>query len=292
MKIKKIKIKTKIENSFPRKMFVLLNGTILFCVCMVFIIPLWNVIITSLAQDEDVMGKVYLLIPKSFTLKSFYRVFRSGYSHSFIVSIIIAVIGTIFSMIITLPAGYALAQKNLVGRKLFMNLILVTMVFDVGLVPFYVVVRMYGLINTYFSLIIPLAISTFDLIIIKNFMSSIPESLIESARIDGANELDILIRIIIPVSVPIIAAVTLFQFIAYWNRYIEVVMFIHDNSKTTLQVLLRTLMFESDTVSGIEALYDNYKMAVMVMGMLPVLVLYPFIQRYFISGLMLGSIKG
>jgi len=125
-------------------MFTLLNGTILFCVCMIFIIPLWNVIITSLAQDQDVIGKVYLLIPKSFTLKSYFQVFRSGYFHSFMVSIIIAVIGTIFSMIITLPAGYALAQKNLVGRKLFMYLILITMVFDVGLVPFYVVVRMYG----------------------------------------------------------------------------------------------------------------------------------------------------
>ncbi|MBN2545975.1 MAG: carbohydrate ABC transporter permease [Spirochaetes bacterium] len=287
------KINNKIKNSFGRKVFVVFNGILLFCICLVFIVPLWNVLITSVAKDQDVLGNVYLIVPKSFSLKQYSRILQSGYFKSFVRSIIIATIGTMFSMTITLPAGYTLAQKNLVGRNLFMNLIIITMIFDVGLVPFYVVVRMYGLINTYFALVIPVGLSTFNLILIKNFISSIPDSLIESARIDGANELIILIKIIIPVSIPIIAAITLFYFIQYWNRYIEVVMFIHDNTKTTLQVLLRTLMFESESATtGAESVYDNFKMAIMVMGMLPVLVLYPFIQRYFISGIMLGSIKG
>jgi len=287
------KINNKIKNSIGRKLFIVINGIVLFCICMFFVIPLWNVLVTSVAKDEDVLGKVYLLYPKTFSLRQYIRIMQSGYFKSFLRSIIIATVGTVFSMIITLPAGYTLAQKNLVGKRLFMNLIIITMIFDVGLVPFYVVIRMYGMINTYMALVIPVALSTFNLILIKNFISSIPDSLIESARIDGANELTILWKIIIPVSIPIIAAVTLFYFIQYWNRYIEVVMFIHDNTKTTLQVLLRTLVFESESMStGAESVYDNFKMAVMVMGMLPVLVLYPFIQRYFISGIMLGSIKG
>ena len=123
-------------------------------------------------------------------------------------------------------------------------------------------------------------------------MSSIPESLVESARLDGCNDLVILVRIIIPLSISIIAAVVLFYFVSYWNRYFEVIMFINDGRKYTLQVVLRSLMFESDeSLGGGNYVYNNTKMAVMVLGMLPVLVIYPFIQKYFVTGLMVGGIK-
>ncbi len=173
-----------------------------------------------------------------------------------------------------------------------MKILTFTLVFDVGIMPFYIVVKKLHLMNSLAAIIIPVAVSTFNVIIIKNYMSSIPESLIESARIDGCNDLVILIRIILPLSISIIAAVILFYFVSYWNRYFEVIMFINDSRKYTLQVVLRGLMFESDeSLGGGNYVYNNTKMAVMVLGMLPVLVIYPFVQKHFVSGLMVGGIK-
>ena len=134
--------------------------------------------------------------------------------------------------------------------------------------------------------------STFNLIIVKNFMMSIPESFVESAWLDGCNDLMALIRIVLPMAVPILAAVTLFYFVSFWNRYTEAVMFINNSAKYTLQVMLRALIYQSDGSLGEgNIVYDNTKMAVMLLGMLPVMAIYPFVQRYFVSGLMLGGVK-
>ena len=284
---------TTIRESRSRKVFRVFNAITLALICLIFIIPIWNVLITSVAKDIDVMGANYLLVPRSFTLTNYWRVLNSGYMGAFKNSLFVAVVGTAVSMLITIPMGFALAQKHLLGRSVIMKAIVFTMVFDAGIMPFYVVVRSLGLINTTAAIILPVALSTFNLIIIKNFMSSIPTSLIESATLDGCNDITILLKIVLPLSVSIIAAVTLFYFVSYWNRYFEVIMFINDSRKYTLQVVLRSLMFESDeSLGGGQYVYNNLKMAVMVLGMLPVLVIYPFVQRHFVSGLMLGGIKG
>lgn len=283
----------RIQDNFSRRVFVVINFLLLLFVCFLVLLPLWNIIITSVAKDVDVQAGKYLLIPKSFTLKAYTRIFNGGYIRAFYNSIGVAVIGTVFSMLITLPMAFSLAQRNLVARKFFMGFVVVTLMFDAGMIPLYVVVKNLHLINTYASLVLPIALSSFNLIVMKNFFTSIPESLIESARLDGCNDAKVLTSIVLPVSIPIIAAITLFYFVHYWNRYFDVVMFINDNKKQTIQVLLRTLIFEPDSaVTGGESVYNNTKMAVMMMGMLPVMILYPFIQKYFVSGLMLGSIKG
>jgi len=282
-----------IKTSFGRKVFVFFNIIILTLVCLTIAIPLWNVLITSVAKDEDVMGKVYLLWPRSFTLKTYAKVLKSGYMLAFKNSSFVAVTDTALSMLLTVPMGFALAQKNLVFRNFFMTLVVGTMIFDAGMIPFYVLVKNLHLIDSFAALIIPVAISTFNVIIVKNFMASLPESLMESAKLDGCTEVGIFWRIALPLSVPILAAVLLFYFVQHWNRYFEVVMFINNSRKYTLQVVLRTLMFESEsTITGGDAVYDNLKMTIMLMGMLPVLILYPFVQKYFVSGLMVGSIKG
>ncbi len=283
----------KIQETTGRRIFLIINRLVLACVALAVIIPIWNVLITSLAKDVDVMGSNYLLVPHSFTLQNYVRVLNSGYMQAFRNSLFVAVSGTILSMVISIPLGYALSRRELIGRNIWMKLLTVTLVFDVGIMPYYLVVRNLGLINTMAAIIIPVAVSTFNVIIIKNYMSSIPESLIESATLDGCHDFTILMKIIIPLSVSIIAAVTLFYFVSHWNRYLEVVMFINDSRKYTLQVVLRSLMFESDeTLGGGTYVYNNAKMAVMVLGMLPVLVIYPFIQKHFVSGLMVGGIKG
>lgn len=281
-----------IRETKGRKVFNWINRIILALICLVIIIPIWNVLITSVAVDRDVMGTDYILVPHSFTLKNYQRVLQSGYMQAFRNSIFVAVVGTALSMFISLPLGFAISRRELVGRNFWLKMLTFTLVFDVGIMPFYIVVKSLHLINTMAAIIIPVSVSTFNVIIIKNYMSSIPESLVESARLDGCNDLVILVRIIIPLSISIIAAVVLFYFVSYWNRYFEVIMFINDGRKYTLQVVLRSLMFESDeSLGGGNYVYNNTKMAVMVLGMLPVLVIYPFIQKYFVTGLMVGGIK-
>lgn len=282
----------RIRESGSRKAFRVFNAIFLAIVCIIIVIPIWNVAVTSFAEDRDVMGGVYLLFPRSFTLKNYIRVFNSGYMRGFWNSMITAAGGTALAMVITVPMGYALSQKKLIGRRIIMRLISITLVFDAGIMPFYILIRTLGLIDTRLSLILPFAVSTFNLIIVKNFMTSIPESLVESAKLDGCNDFMVLIWIILPLSVPILSAVTLFYFVSFWNRYTEAVMFINNSSKYTLQVMLRALVFQSDGSLGEgNIVYDNMKMAVMILGMLPVLVIYPFVQRHFVSGLMLGGVK-
>ena len=281
-----------IKETKGRKIFNIVNKILLAFICLIIIIPIWNVLITSVAIDKDVIGSDYLLIPRSFTLKNYAKVLQSCYMQAFKNYLFVAIIGTALSMFISLPLGYALSRKDLVLRGFWMKILTFTLVFDVGIMPFYIVVKKLHLMNSLAAIIIPVAVSTFNVIIIKNYMSSIPESLIESARIDGCNDLVILIRIILPLSISIIAAVILFYFVSYWNRYFEVIMFINDSRKYTLQVVLRGLMFESDeSLGGGNYVYNNTKMAVMVLGMLPVLVIYPFVQKHFVSGLMVGGIK-
>ncbi|MGE4525822.1 MAG: carbohydrate ABC transporter permease, partial [Sphaerochaeta sp.] len=239
--MKKVK-PTTIRESSGRKLFRVINTLLLAFICLIFIIPIWNVLITSVAKDIDVMGADYLLWPRSFTLQNYWRVLNSGYMGAFKNSLFVAFLGTVLSMLITVPMGFALAQKHLVGRSIIMKAIVFTMVFDAGIMPFYIVVRSLGLINSMGAIIFPVAVSTFNLIIIKNYMTSIPVSLIESATLDGCNDVTILLKIVLPLSVSIIAAVTLFYFVSYWNRYFEVIMFINDSRKYTLQVVLRSLM--------------------------------------------------
>ncbi|WP_242984559.1 carbohydrate ABC transporter permease [Clostridium sp. chh4-2] len=275
-----------------RTAYRIFNGIFLALICTIVVLPIWNIIITSLAEDKDVMGGIYLMIPKSVTFKNYARVLQSGYMKGFYNSLLVAAGGTALAMVVTVPLGYALAQKKLVFRKFFMRAVSITLVFEAGIMPFYVLIRNLKLIDSYLSLILPFAVSTFNLIIVKNYMSSIPESLMESARLDGCNDIEALVRIVLPISVPILAAVTLFYFVSFWNRYTEAVMFINSSDKYTLQVMLRALVFQGDGSLGENnVVYDNTKMAVMVLGMLPVLVIYPFVQRYFVTGLMLGSVK-
>ena len=281
-----------IKETNGRKDFNWINRIFLLVICLAIIVPIWNVLITSVAVDKDVMGSDYLLVPHSFTLKNYQRVLQSGYMQAFKNSIFVAFVGTALSMLISLPLGYALSRKELVGRNFWMKMLSFTLVFDVGIMPFYIVVKSLHLINSMAAIIVPVAVSTFNVIIIKNYMTSIPESLVESARLDGCNDVVILVKIIIPLSISIIAAVVLFYFVSYWNRYFEVIMFINDGRKYTLQVVLRSLMFESDeSLGGGNYVYNNTKMAVMVLGMLPVLIIYPFVQKYFVTGIMVGGIK-
>lgn len=288
-----MKKNTRIKESKSRILFRIINGFMLFLVCAIVIVPIWNVLITSLAEDKDVLGGTYLLWPKSLTLKNYITVLKSNYMQGLKNSLFVAFVGTAFSMVLTVPFGYALAQKRLIGRKIILKMVSFTMVFHSGIIPSYILIKNLGLIDTYASLILPFGLTTYNLILVRNFMGSISDSLVESAKLDGCNDYTALIHIILPLSMPILAAVTLFYFVGYWNRYTDVVLYINSGSKYTLQVLLRSLMFDGDTAlaEAGRTVYDNTKRAVMVLGMLPVMIIYPFVQKHFVSGLMVGAVK-
>lgn len=274
-----------------RKIFNVINFFALLLVCLLIVIPLLMILVTSVSPDEIVAKKGFVLVPQGLTLKSYTAIIHSGYMKAFKNSILVTLAATLFSMLMTVTMGYAMAQKDLIGRKFLIRFVIATMVLDAGIIPFYLVVNKLGMIDSYLSLIIPAAISTYNLILVKNYITTLPESLMESARLDGCSELGIMIKIVIPISIPILAAITLFYTVAHWNTYYQVVMFINDSSKYTLQVLLRQLIFQSESAVSSYSALNNFKMAVMIMTMLPVIVLYPFIQRHFISGIMLGSVK-
>lgn len=281
------------KTSKSRRIFLIFNAIFVLLVCLSIVLPIWMVVITSLSSNEVAAAEGFVFIPKGLELTSYKAVFSSsGYVGAFVRSLWVTVAATVLSMALTTTMAYALAQKELMFRNFFMNAVLLTMVVDGGIIPFYMVVRQLGMIDTYASLVIPMAITTYNLILMRNFFRSLPESLMESARLDGCSELGILCRIVLPVSVPILAAILLFYAVGHWNRYFEVIMFINSSKKYTLQVLLRQLIFQSEGDGTYSVQVNNFKMAVMVITMLPILALYPFIQKYFISGLMLGSVKG
>ena len=281
------------KTSLSRKLFVCFNTLILIAFCAVIVIPLWMVVLTSLSPDSVAAAEGYVIWPQGIDLTSYKHVFGSrGYMMGFFNSIYVTVLSTALSLVLTSMMAYALAQKELVFRKFFMNAVLLTMLIGGGMVPNYLLVKSLGMIDSYAALIIPGAISTYNLILMRNYFQSLPESLIESARLDGCTEMGVLVRIVLPISIPIIAAITLFYCVSHWNSYFNVILYINNSDRYTLQVLLRQLIFENASDLGVTVQYNNFKTAVMLLAMLPILVLYPFVQKYFITGIMLGSVKG
>lgn len=280
------------KENISSRLFQIFNTVFILIICTLILIPIWMVVITSISPDNVVAESGFVMIPKGIDLTAYKRVLTTGrYFQSFINSVWITIVATAVSMLLTATMAYALAQRKLIFRKFFMKLVMLTMIVDGGIIPFYMVVRTLGLMDSYAALIIPMAISTYNLVLMRNFFLSIPESLLESARLDGCGEMRILLKIVLPVSVPIIAAVTLFYAVIHWNRYFETVMFINSSSKMTLQVLLRQLIFQAEADGAYTIILNNFKMAVMVVAMVPVLLIYPFVQKYFISGIMIGSVK-
>lgn len=212
------------------------------------------------------------------------------------------VFGTIYSMILTILGAFVLSRRRLIGRDTFMFLIWVTMVFSGGLIPTYLQVRNLGMINSRLAMIIPCAVSQYNLIVMRTSMLTIPESLEESAKIDGASDLRVLWNIVLPVSVSVLATVGLFYAVGQWNSYFTAMIYLSDKTKFPLQLILRELlvtmtdtttdrgMMSADAINRFTPL--GFKGAVIVVSLLPMMVLYPFIQRYFVKGVMIGAIKG
>ena len=284
------------------KIFVVFVYIFLFVFAAICVFPFLNVFARSFSPEFYIQQGQVWLWPVKFTINTYVKIFQargivSGFKNSFFV----AVVGTTVNLFMSFMIAYPLSRKRLPLRTVFTLVAVFTMLFPVGIIPMYLLVKKLGLINSLWALIWPYAITTFNMIIIKNYFQTIPDSLEESAFIDGAGELTILFRIFVPLSKPVIAAIGLFYLIFNWNIFMPAVFFLTSPRKYTIQVVLRdiltqhmledTLPFEQSTMMT-QAGPQGIQAAITIVAMIPILAIYPFIQKYFTSGIMIGSIKG
>ncbi|MEO2258634.1 carbohydrate ABC transporter permease [Paenibacillus amylolyticus] len=284
------------------RIFDCLNITLLTIFALLTALPFVYVIAGSFATQKELLLRGFILFPTEFSLDAYKYIFSTpALIKSLLVTIFITVFGTLINIFLTCLMAYPLARKDMDFRKPILMLIVFTMLFSGGMIPTFLVVKQLGMINTYWSLLIPGAISAFNLIIIRNFFQQLPESLEESAKIDGCNDLSVFFRIVLPLSMPAIATFSLFYAVGHWNTYFSAVLYINDNTKWPIQVLLRQFVIlasggigdstamDADYVSPPE---QSIKMAVIVVSTLPILLVYPFLQKHFAKGVLLGSVKG
>ena len=274
---------------------------VLAVITLVTFFPILYIIAGSFASVKELAVNRFLLIPKEPTLDAYRYIFStSTLMRSMFVTIMVTVTGTIVNLFMTCLMAYPLSRKELPGRKYLMYGVTFTLVFSGGMIPTYLVVNALGLIDSYASLIIPGAISSFNLILVKNFFQEIPQDLIDSAKIDGCNEVAVLGKIVLPLSKPALATFTMFYAVGHWNTFLTALLYLNDSKKWTIQVLLRQIVILAQGGIGDEASMgmefvipsQSVKMAVIVVATLPIVLFYPFMQKYFEKGVMVGSIKG
>lgn len=217
-------------------------------------------------------------------------------------TIIYTVSGTLVNLFCTTLCAYPLSRRNLYGRSFFMGLITLTMFFSGGLIPTYLVIQKLGFINTIWAIILPGAISTYNMIIMRTFFQGIPDSLYESAYLDGANDIRVLFSIVLPLSVPIMATMVIFYSVGHWNSYFDALIYLNDRNKFPMQVILRNMVNSSEYIMSMQqsstssevgiSVEMTIKYSIIVVTILPILFVYPFAQKYFIKGVMIGSLKG
>lgn len=268
---------------------------VLLCVSTLY--PFLNVLIVSFADMKDyVQQGGILLYPRSIHWDSYRYVLRhSGLVDAYGVTIFITVVGTLINLIMTALGAYVLSNRELPGRNVLMTIIVIAMLFNGGLIPTYLVVRSLHLVDSVWALMIPFAINAWLLILMRNFFQGIPVSLSESARLDGCSEVGILVRIMLPLSLPIVATLALFYGVGHWNEYINVIIYINDPKLSTLQLILRkmySVSIEQLDGDSLPPPVETIRAATVILSALPIIIVYPFLQKYFVQGVMVGSVKG
>lgn len=261
--------------------------------------PFLNQLLISIASPADYLNADLLVIPHHFNLESYkFVLFQNHIGAAFLISIGLTIVGSFVNILMTILGAYVLSKKGLPGRKFFFYLILFTMFFSGGLIPFYIIIMNLGLAGSLASLVLPFSINTFNMIILRNAFSAIPREIYEACEVDGANDFVILFIFVIPMSVTGIATVLLFYLVERWNDWYWPMLFIHDSEKFPLALELRNILAYNQSTSGgggqlnPSLLFDaGQKAATIVVSVLPILCVYPFIQKYFVKGIMLGAVK-
>ena len=295
---------THLKKSFSDKAFIVLNYVLLALALLIVLIPLLHVVAQSVSAPTEVVAGRVFIIPKKPTLIAYKEIFRSklllsGYGNS----ILYTVVGTLVNILMTILCAYPLSRKDFLGRKWMMWLFVFTMIFSAPLIPTYLNVRNLKLIDTMWAVILPGAIGVYNMVVARTFfMNTIPDEMIEAAELDGASDLQIVRLIVLPLSKAIMAVLTLFYAVSHWNSYFDAFMYLSSETKLPLQVVLRNILANAKLIeemanASVEqsqrlAMVEVLKYAVIVFGSLPVIMLYPFVQKHFVKGVMVGSIKG
>ena len=262
-------------------------------------IPFLHVLSKAFSSETALIANRVTIIPSGFQTGTIRHVLTSPmFIHSFLHSVLVTVSGTLLSVIVTAMAGYALSKRNLPWMKAITVIFVFTMWFNGGMVPRYLLMSQLQLTNTFWALILPAAISVYNLLLVKNYCETIPSSLEESAWIDGAGQARTLFTIVIPLSYPVLATITLFMAVSLWNDYYNPMIYITRSSMKTLQVYLRDIIVESQSdttmisTDDINLLPEGVRAASIIASTVPILLIYPFLQKYLIKGIMIGAVKG
>lgn len=270
---------------------------------IICILPFLYVVGGSFATEKELTEKAFLIVPSEFSLNAYKFIIDDGRIFNGLKnSIIVTVWGTILAMVMTTTFAYPLSRNDFRGRNLALNLVIVTMVFSGGMIPGYLLVKSLGMLNSYWALTLPGAISAFNMVIIKNFFQNIPRELEEAATMDGGSDFDIFVKIVLPLSKPVLASISLFYAIGLWNDYFNCMLYINDSSKHTAQMILRSIVILAQGFDLTGSRLDfglagappeqAVKLATTVVTTIPILIVYPFIQKFFTKGVMIGAVKG
>lgn len=265
---------------------------------LIILYPFYNAVLLSITPRAIYIRTPFMLFPKGFTWSTYQNIFENKEVHvGFVTTLKLLAIGLPINMFLTTTMGYALSKESFPGKRFFLVFVIITMFFSGGIIPLYLVNRTLGLMNSLFSVILSTAMNTFYMILTKNYFESISPSLYESASIDGANELVIFAKIYLPLAKPILATIFLFYAVERWNEWYLAMLFLHRLDAIPLQLALRNIVSSAanklgDIDTGRKIFPDGIKMAAVVVTMLPIMLLYPFLQKYFMKGIMLGAVKG
>lgn len=285
------------------RLFAIVNATVLSLVGLCALFPLYYVFVVSFTDPVEYVSRGFVLFPEKWSLLSYrYLLSTKLFISAISVSGFLAIVGTVLSLIVTSMFAYTLSRKRFMGKKGLLLLVLLTTLFSPGIIPNYLLVREMGLINSIWSLIIPSLTSGWYVLLMKGFYDSLPEGLEEAATIDGCNDVQIWIRIMLPLSLPAMAAFGLFYAVGYWNTFFNAILYINKPDLWPLQVVLRNMLIDASTSAGgtvaqelvgdIQMPSETLKMAAVVIATVPIVAVYPFLQKHFAKGAMVGSVKG
>ncbi|MCK9477942.1 MAG: carbohydrate ABC transporter permease [Firmicutes bacterium] len=285
------------KKSIGEKIFGVSNYTFLILLSIITIYPFYYVLCASLSDSYAVLAKGGLMLyPVGFNVGAYALVFLNnnivvGYANT----LFYVFAGVSLNIILTMFAAYCLSRRTMPFKRFFMLMITFTMYFSGGLIPNYLLVKSLGLLNSRLALILPGAVATWNVIILRTYMLSIPNSMEEAARIDSANDLNILFRIIAPISIPAIAVNILFYAVGHWNSWFPAMIYLQDKNKFPLQLFLRQILIQADVSDmadyATEPIAENIKYATIIVSIIPILFVFPFLQRFFVTGMMVGAIK-
>jgi putative aldouronate transport system permease protein len=276
-----------------------LKGVVLVVACALVLVPFLAVFSTSLADQQQITGSGgYVLFPHNPSFAAYEAIFRGGVvTRATIVSVLLTVVGSGLSIVVVVSIAYSLSRPGSWGQRPLLFIVLFTLLFSAGIIPNYLLIKELGLIDSYWALILPGLTSAFQIIIVRAFFLDVPAEIIDAARIDGANELQILTRVMLPLSKAVVAVVGLFSAVGYWNAYFNAILYINSPEKWPLQLVLRTYVVDNTQVGGdlpgeVMPPQQSLQMAILVVSLVPICLVYPFLQKHFAKGVVLGAVKG